>query len=225
MNDERDDRTHGHDAVARAYRELATQRAPATLNERVLRQAAHESGRGYARWSGWLRPLAWAATVGLTLAIVVNLVDVPAPDGDAVTEVYEEETLPGPRAAREPAARARGQARPELAGETSAEPPRASGDAAPASAAFAVDDAPLLEQAADIAAARAGSESKERAAATKTSMREAPACDEAAREQPGTWYGCIERLRADGHAEAAERELGELAQAFPEFEIPETQAR
>lgn len=220
MNDERDKRADSDEAVARAYREFATERTPATLNEQVLREAAHEAGRGYARWIGWLRPLAWAATAGLTIAIVIDLVDTPAPDGDAVTEVYEEEALPAPAAAAEPDATPRPDAAQERAKEARAERARAAGDTAPASAAFAVDDPSLLEEAADIAAARAGSAENERAAAARTLMREAPACDEAAREQPDTWYRCIERLRTEGRAEAAQRELEALAEAFPAYEPP-----
>lgn len=213
MNDERDDRRDGDEAVARAYRELATERASATLNERVLRQAAHEAGRGYPRWIGWLRPLAWAATVGLTLAIVIELGDTWAPDGGTVTEMQPEEALPPTASARREAAAGHGKDAP-------AERSRAAGDAAPASEAFAVDGAPMMEQAADIAAARAGSGSEEHTAA-----REAPACDDKVRARADTWYQCIVRLRDDGHTETAERELEELKEAFPDFEPPEARSR
>lgn len=225
MIHERDDRPDGEAAVARAYRELATERAPATLNEQVLRQAAHEAGRGYPRWSGWLRPLAWAATVGLTLAIVIAIVDTPLPDDDPQTGVYREEALPAPAAATAPAANQHRDARPEAAKDAPAERSRSAGDRSPASAAFAVDDTSLLEQAADIAATRAGSESEERAPAANTPVSEAPACDEAARAQAGSWYRCIERLRSAGYAEAAAQELEQLGEAFPDFEVPPAQAR
>jgi hypothetical protein len=224
MNDERVD-CPDDEAPGRAYREFATERAPATLNEQVLRQAAREAGRGYPRWSGWLRPLAWVATVGLTLGIVIELVSTPVPEHEAPTEVYREEALPAPAATTGPAAKQRRYDAPEPRKDAPAERSRTAGDTSPASAAFAVDEASPLDQAADIAAARAGSESEELVPAVRASIRTAPTCDEAAREQADTWYRCIERLRSEGHAEAAEHELEKLVEAFPGFEVPRTRTR
>lgn len=59
--------------VSETYRDLARERTPASLNEQVLRDAAAHAGGGYSRWVAWLRPLAWAATVALCLAIVVQI--------------------------------------------------------------------------------------------------------------------------------------------------------
>lgn len=223
MNDERDERPRGDKAVARAYRELATERTPATVNEQVLRAAAREAGRGYPRWIGWLRPLAWAATVGLTLAIVLELGDIPAPDDDLVSPARPEETREAPPADDAPSENARREIDSESADGRAAGRARNDGDRTPASAAFAVDDAAMLEQAADIAAVRAGSESREQAPAAPASAKEAepgPACDDGSRERADTWYRCIERLRAEGNADAAEREFDELIETFPDFEPP-----
>ncbi|MGI9237953.1 MAG: hypothetical protein ACR2QZ_11185 [Woeseiaceae bacterium] len=65
--------------VSDAYRELATERAPDHLNDRILRMAAR--GRTpYAHARAWMRPAAWAATIGLSLAIVLELNQVPPTD-------------------------------------------------------------------------------------------------------------------------------------------------
>lgn len=58
--------------VSDTYRALANERAPDHLNDRILRMAAG-SRTPYARARAWMRPAAWAATVGLSLAIVLEL--------------------------------------------------------------------------------------------------------------------------------------------------------
>lgn len=101
MTQERDVRdTNGHDdsLVSQRYRELAGERVPASLNESILREARAVGGRGYAHSVRWLRPLAWAATVGLCLAVVIELsqAPVPAPSRDvagALTDELEKRRL------------------------------------------------------------------------------------------------------------------------------------
>ncbi len=61
----------GDPAVSDTYRDVATERAPASLNEAVLRNAAAHASKGYAHSMLWIRPLAYAATVVLSLGIVV----------------------------------------------------------------------------------------------------------------------------------------------------------
>ena len=69
--------------VSDLYRESASERAPASLNEAVLRNAAAHANKGYAHSMLWMRPLAYAATVVLSLAIVVQIV-LPPSTHDAV---------------------------------------------------------------------------------------------------------------------------------------------
>lgn len=64
----------GDKAVSDAYRDVATERAPASLNEAVLHDAAAHASKGYAHSMRWMRPLAYAATVVLSLAIVIQVV-------------------------------------------------------------------------------------------------------------------------------------------------------
>ena len=77
-----DERSNGisDPVVSETYRDAATERAPASLNEAVLRNAAAHAKKGYAHSMLWMRPLAWAATVVLSLAIVVQLVLPPGAD-------------------------------------------------------------------------------------------------------------------------------------------------
>ena len=69
--------------VTEAYRALANERAPDHLTEHVLKIAA-DVRTPYARARAWMRPAAWAATVGLSLAIVLQLTQFPSSDTDYI---------------------------------------------------------------------------------------------------------------------------------------------
>ena len=70
-----------HDAsVSRAYADLATERAPAQLDQAVLRKAQKAAERPYRRSILWTRPVAWAAVVAICLAITLQVTQVPVPD-------------------------------------------------------------------------------------------------------------------------------------------------
>lgn len=84
MSNERDKAAEFADeTVSRTYRETADERAPDHLDRAVLKQAARAARPGYARSRAWTRPLAWAATIALSVAIVLELTRVPAPDESA----------------------------------------------------------------------------------------------------------------------------------------------
>lgn len=65
--------------VSDTYREMAEERTPEALDREVLRMAASELRTRYAIARAWTRPLAWAATIGLSLVLVLQLADVPQP--------------------------------------------------------------------------------------------------------------------------------------------------
>lgn len=89
----RDDR-HKDDRVSATYRKLATEHTPEQLDRRILAMAATEAGRpSYSRWISWSRPLAWAATITLCLAITLELVREPALQ-PTVAPVMENQTGP-----------------------------------------------------------------------------------------------------------------------------------
>ncbi len=71
MSMEKDDKL-----VTDTYRELATERVPEAINRDILDLAKREttSNTGLrGRFANWTRPLAWAATAGLSLAIVLDV--------------------------------------------------------------------------------------------------------------------------------------------------------
>jgi len=80
--------------ITRAYRDLATESTPAELDDKMLHMAAREARSRYSIARAWARPVAWAATIGLSLAIVLEVWQVlpPAPDQEptAVSEPLTE---------------------------------------------------------------------------------------------------------------------------------------
>ena len=243
--------------VSRTYREIATERAPASLNERVLLAANARTGHGYSRTISWLRPMAWAATIGLCLAIVIELSDVsqlgePLPERRALepasapeASVVKAKESPGglaspsaegrtdirpedKRERRMPAAAAlESVARDEAAVTNAAEPRRESPREYADTRGFEVSDAPILEEAEEMARMRQGPNQEADLAAPSVATGSAlldaavPArCDDDVRVSPESWFECIEQLEESGFDAAAEQELAELKEAFPEFEIP-----
>ncbi|MDH3821468.1 MAG: hypothetical protein OEU59_10125, partial [Gammaproteobacteria bacterium] len=59
--------------VSEAYRALATETTPPELDDTILKMAASNVPTRYARVRGWLRPVAWAATIGLSLAFILEI--------------------------------------------------------------------------------------------------------------------------------------------------------
>ncbi len=79
--------------VADTYRAVAQERAPDHLNKRVLRMAAREGRTKYSRARAWMRPAAWAATIGLSLAIVLELTRLPQIEPETATMALPEKEL------------------------------------------------------------------------------------------------------------------------------------
>lgn len=211
--------------VSGAYRELARERVPASVNERVLREARAHAGGGYSYWISWLRPAAWVATVGLCLAIVVELTstqyaDVPRSDLPSLAPAPEHETRvaapePGDSqpmsdgAARKEGLRQQSPARGNESGGTPpgprlddrAEPtglslPQASNsDAIADGERFRITDAPIVQTAEEMARMREGP--------VQSSSREnarRPAAVRAAGSVAAAPDACDDRVRTDSEA-------------------------
>jgi hypothetical protein len=195
--------------VTDAYRDLADERAPAALDEKILAMAANEARTRYGFTRAWIRPVAWAATIGLSLAFLLEMSQLDetpvlrAPSTPAAEEAREQdrvaddafvaEDLPLLREAEERARLQGGEAR----------------------AVEALADAPLAAapEAARLQKATAGTRKE---AAT-------PHCDDAARSAAVSWYACILELRQQGRADAAASELEALFETYPDFREPAPQ--
>jgi hypothetical protein len=171
-------------SVSEAYRNIATETTPPELDSKILSMAAdsRRSTPGLSR--RWFRPIAWAATIGLSLAFVLELSELnnvaePTIENDA--DAILEERVLGDQVAAEPgetsrlqmlqqevdkrvdsAAEAKASQAPAAAERTPAAafaPPDTASPAAGAvsvSEDFAADDMHLLREAEDQARARSG---------------------------------------------------------------------
>jgi len=88
------------DLVSETYRELGTETVPEHLNQRILRTASDGGKQSPARgilFAAWLKPAAWAATIALSLAIVLESSQVPTvpvlSDDVPATESMREEAF------------------------------------------------------------------------------------------------------------------------------------
>ncbi len=84
-----------NDQVSLAYKTIANERVPDELNRKILQQAeraSKESTNPASTWTRWSRPMAWAATIGLTLAIVLDLTRLTI--DPAIDEELRDEAVP-----------------------------------------------------------------------------------------------------------------------------------
>ncbi|MCJ7590232.1 MAG: hypothetical protein MUO51_02650 [Woeseiaceae bacterium] len=178
--------------VSQTYRELGTEEVPEHLNQTILRQAAAAGGRSGARhfsFAAWTKPVAWAATIGLSLAIVLELTQIPAvPVQNAAPirqEAPTEETV----------------APSSVAAHESKLKPLAPAPAAAANRSFS-----KMQAAEPTATER--TESKVSA--------DASACDVATQESADDWMECIQDLRETGAIELAAREYEAYLLKYPD---------
>jgi hypothetical protein len=187
--------------VSATYREVATETTPAHLDRKVLQAARAGARTRYGLARAWMRPLAWAATIALSFAFVLQMTqedDAPPPADTAIPE---------------------GRVEPAVI------PPSTGGDVVElreASREAVTKAKELNERAMPQAPARAASEFAPAALDDTAVMRFADpvSCDAAARASATSWYECIEALREKGLDEAADAELEALRAAFPDFRAP-----
>ena len=195
--------------VTDAYRDLADERAPAKLDDKILAMAANEARTRYGFTRAWIRPVAWAATIGLSLAFLLEMSQLaeapvlPAPPAPAAEETREHDRVADDafvaedmKLLREAEEQARMRAGEARATEVTTDRPVA-----------ASPEATMLHKAAPVAR-------KETSSAH---------CDEQARSTADSWYVCILELRAAGRPDAASSELETLLEAFPDFHEPASQ--
>ena len=197
--------------VSQAYRDIAQETSPTELDDKVLAMARQEARTRYGLARAWIRPAAWAATIALSFAFILEMtyfseeppVDVPVPassDRDAGRQA-----APAPRENAFKRSPATIVAAPEI---------KASEMPAPREAEERADTA-AYGVAEDLAAAEPR---RERAVASFAGS--APHCDTEDRKSAETWYRCVLALREQGLEDAAASELDALLEAFPDFREP-----
>ena len=190
--------------VSDAYRNIATQTAPADLDEKVLKLAAEAVPSRYGLARAWMRPLAWAATIALSLAFVLEMSQL----NDTPEAVVRDE-MPEQRALTDE--RARSDADLMKAKEEK-----------DARHGIAAKHAPAAAPVPAVVEAEAEAEEIQ-AAASRANLLYLAApddevfCDTAARATADDWFACIEALREEGLTAAADSELAALRESFPGF--------
>lgn len=239
-------------AVSQRYRELDANEVPPELDAAVLAQARAAVGERTKRKPGWVRwgaPLALAASAVMAVAIVLEVgvreeVRMPAPQlerapsaepaqatraekalayEDAQAEVAaaaEQERRAEDAALADRATRAESLARAETPQKEDADVRRAAKTVQPPAEAYARRrDAsqPVAPAAAPPPAAAIG----ERAV---LSAAPAAADQQAPRLAPAEWLERIRTLRREGKALEADQQWREFREAYPDFEVSETDA-
>ena len=198
-NDERDE------LVSETYRDLGIEQAPEHLNQSILRMAASDGKRGRSNGrllGAWTKPLAWAATIGLSLAIVLEVTQLPTPDNQATSEesTQLEEPLNKPVAVYEQEAR-------ELGSLQDANGPAREGKVVRRQVSArkrAADQTVIAEDFAAFAMSPA-----------VVPADIDPACDSEIRTSQDDWQACIKDLRANGANVQADLEYEAYILEFP----------
>jgi len=188
------------ETVSATYRELSREGAPNHLNDKVLQQAAKHALRPrYSRSIVWTRPLAWAATVALCLAIVLEVTRVPAP---------EEVQVPVQAPVRQ---------QPETLKDIKSQLGRS---AAKQAAKEPKSEVRRRETAYDAEVDFNSVEESVVSGKVKFEMQDADECSDEMRADPVKWLACIADLEESGDVEATLRQREALREAFPQFEMP-----
>jgi hypothetical protein len=184
--------------VTRTYREVADQCVPERLNRAILKEATNAARPRYSRLITWTRPMAWAATVMLSVALVLEVTQAPTPEAVILES--------GPNI-------------PEVATPQIAPAAIVSADK------FKLEDAEMLQRAEGMAEIQSGSNQDVHQAASVAASRSlavaaTAVCSDDAIADPATWLECIESLEKAGLIEAANQQRQLLMSTFPGFELP-----
>lgn len=191
--------------VSQTYREHSVEQAPERLNQEILSMAADNASRGSRTnflFAAWTKPLAWAATIGISLAVVLELSQVPGSSVDIAA--------PAAESIREEFA----QQRTDVLDEARKQASQESGQNQNASLA---DEVTLQD--ADVAIIGKQNEFSKLVrpvpAAEKTPSDAERPCDAITRESAEDWLRCIEELREAGAVDAANREYEAYFLEYP----------
>lgn len=220
--------------VTRTYREVASELTPEHLNRAVMKQAAYAARPRYLRSVSWTRPMAWAATVTLCVALVLEVTNAPVPEISDVVLPSGRLDAPASSPAAAPKlnrpAPVKAEALPEAMqeAEVPAERKRAakmSKDlrqqvAAKAASAeeISMKDDDMLSQVKEIATLQTGdiSESdQELGAATIASGSAEPSCSDTDVAKPDSWLLCIQKLEDTGRMAEANEQRALYNAAYP----------
>lgn len=210
--------------ISARYRASAVETTTAELDRKILRQASAEvrGGSSVAWGLSWLRPATFVATLGLTMALLLEFGQferlAPANTSQMPGQIatLDTESLPANKRnadgnAFKSAADATARQVRDVdasADVTLREMPRAENFAG--SADVTLQETPATEGAAEAALPVA-------AELVSDTATEQPRCSDTQRQKPADWRLCIADLRNNGFQDAAEHEVEEFQRAFPDY--------
>lgn len=240
-------------AVARHYSAASDDKTPPRLDRAVMREAKRaiqaDDRRGV--FGSWRRPLAFVATLGLSLAIILEFSETgifgPGPDtltdavpvtgspaqtipdtatGDRLRPALNELKRQEKSGTADPLASESQTVEPADADAAMADDVRTPAASRSAQSKFKSEPPPAAEAESRDASVATDAEAYRQMSDTDRDAvpqsSPVPAeCGENQQSAPETWWQCIEALREAGQAAAARREFGELRQRFPGFEPPQ----
>jgi hypothetical protein len=235
---------HNDEKVSETYKSLADERTPQHLDQKILQMAGAEVRRPlYSRWIRWTRPLAWAATITLCLAVTLELLREPSLESQLPMPADDAAEFKSPASVSAPQLQKReldsnvradsdqvfeAEPRREQAatiaesiisektalGRSAAKQP--ANEPAPAARMRLTDDAAAVkdqEEKVKVAA-------YESALVADTGMPDADECSDEVRVEAERWLECIVKLEESGNDAAAERQRNALKETFPDFKMP-----
>jgi hypothetical protein len=186
--------------VSEAYRELSAPRVPDHLNQRILRMAAKQSpGKLNSLFAKWMKPVTVTATIALSLAIVLELTEVP-------TTAIQMEAVPAIESQAE-------SVREELTPQETDSLEKLvlkDTDLVKSEAKGRIDSFAASPSAAALPAAR-----KLAADMPDSNQPATAACNEIARQSADTWLDCIDKLRESGFPLDADSEYEAFMLEYP----------
>ena len=213
--------------VSETYRAFADERTPEHLNRAVLRDAAKAARPRYLRSVSWTRPLAWAATITLSVALVLEVSNLPEPGPEAfdVTSNKLELQQPDPDTAAGAVDDARNPVLEESVPATTSVtlPQSAASNATAKQMATQRELEKPLPDEGRLEAARSREAASFAASAPATAQKAmglvstAVTCDETATSSAESWHECILQLESAGFPDEADRQREALREAFPDF--------
>ena len=231
--------------VSAAYRAAANESSPADLDEKILRAASKEiKGESKPAWTmGWLRPVTFLATAGLSIALLLEfseMQDFGLPSGTDMSAVplAPDFAVDKDMSAQPAAAKADAERPGDAAEDIADRPATAASRPDPLSRSVDSDDANSFSQAANDAAKQVRavdaaanaaltempetsplSENASTAAAASDAARDLSQCTETQRANPDEWLLCASDLDDAGQTSQAKIELQNLKKAYPSFFI------
>ena len=224
----------GDPRVSAAYREMADEQTPGHLDHIILNSARVAARPRWNEAIAWLRPAAWVATIGVCLAIVIEISLLPDQHPAEFDDVSQEQlpAAPAPAAVQHlekvrPQA-AETQSVQQLQEMRRSKAAELEGRPADADTGLASEmSKSLLEKTAEPSRQRATSDAQPPASLLRTAPAANVAqevateryCDDTQTADPNTWLECILELEGQGLLEAARLERELLTEAFPPAEL------